>query len=168
MKGITKIIIAILCVLLIVGICKFVANKNAAKPALPDDYDGIPNPMIEYDTLEGASDDVGFNVTLPKKYKDLAQTVFVINGELLDVRLSRDEEEIATIRKARGTGDISGVYTEYAEEVVTEIEGDDVTLKGNEGKASLATWNTGDFSYSVYIEKGVAKDEMISMIKEIN
>lgn len=117
----------------------------------------LPNPMVAWDTLEEAEEAVGF--ALPD-WKGLEgreiQEVFVIGGELLEVRY----EDGLTCRMARGTQDVSGDYQVYAEETTRTVDGRDVTLKGEDGTVSLAVWNDGTYTWSLSWAEGVAPETL--------
>lgn len=117
----------------------------------------LPNPMVAWDTLEEAEEAVGF--ALPD-WKGLEgreiQEVFVIGGELLEVRY----EDSLTCRMARGTQDVSGDYQVYAEETTRTVDGRDVTLKGEDGRVSLAVWNDGTYTWSLSWAEGVAPETL--------
>lgn len=117
----------------------------------------LPNPMVAWDTLEEAEEAVGF--ALPN-WKGLEgreiQEVFVIGGELLEVRY----EDGLTCRMARGTQDVSGDYQVYAEETTRTVDGRDVTLKGEDGTVSLAVWNDGTYTWSLSWAEGVAPETL--------
>lgn len=74
----------------------------------------------------------------------------------------------AIYRKAKETNDISGDYNEYAETDVMDIDGVEVALKGNDGLYNLAIWQNGDYSYSLYIDKGVDYNTFAGIIKNIH
>ena len=51
-----------------------------------------------------------------------------------------------TFRKAQGDEDISGDHNEYETVQEIEIQAVSVTMKGSEGKCSLALWQKDGFS----------------------
>lgn len=73
----------------------------------------IPNPFAEYETLADAARAAGFTITVPDAANGSDRQVFqAIQGELLEVIYRRGGDETARIRKAPGTGDISGDYNQ--------------------------------------------------------
>lgn len=74
----------------------------------------IPDPFAEYETLADAARAAGFALTVPDAANGSDRQVFqAIQNELLEVIYRRGGNETARIRKAFGTGDISGDYGRY-------------------------------------------------------
>ena len=68
------------------------------------------------------------------------------------------ETETARVRKAPGSEDVSGIYTEYPDVDTVSVAGTPVTIKGNDEGASLAIWTRGGYSYSVTVESPLPAD----------
>ena len=62
---------------------------------------------------------------------------------------------------------ISGDYNSYAEAAVSEMDGMEVTMKGDAGKVNLAVWTNGEYTYSVSASAGMSRGEMTDLIREI-
>lgn len=117
---------------------------------------GMSSPIVDYATLEEAEQAAGFEVTVPDSidgYDTISYSV--ISDELIQVIYSSDDASI-TIRKASTSvgEDISGDYNVYAEEQTQEMDGKQVTLRGDNDYAALAIWTDGDYSYSVMSSEG--------------
>lgn len=117
---------------------------------------GMPSPIVDYATLEEAEQAAGFEITVPDSidgYDTISYSV--ISDELIQVIYSSDDASI-TIRKASTSvgEDISGDYNVYAEEQTQEMDGKQVTLRGDNDYAALAIWTDGDYSYSVMSSEG--------------
>ena len=67
------------------------------------------------------------------------------------------------IRKATGDEDISGDYNIYSQ--VETVNG--VTLKGENGKVSLAVWNSGGYTYAVSVQKAISQSDMLELTAKI-
>lgn len=123
----------------------------------------IPNPFVVCDTFEEAGKLAGFDFTAPAtadgyQFKEIsaienemAQIVY-FNSDEMDGLTDEELNEIdwkkvdfsghdLTIRKAPGDEDISGVYTEYPEMYQITVDGKEVTIKGEDGKVNVASWN---------------------------
>ncbi len=110
----------------------------------------IPNPIVEYKTLEEAQKAVGFDFKVPEEVKGFEnKNVSVISNELIQVIYSNDNNEVC-VRKAKGSDDISGDYNVYKDINKEKING--VTLRGENDKVGSAVWTKGEYSYSVYAD----------------
>lgn len=130
---------------------------------------GMPNPFTDNDTLEEAEKNAGFTIQVPDQISGVSAAAFRNLGqEMLEVIYYHGEQEVARIRKGTGMEDISGDYTKYSD-VKTEKIGDrDVTLKENDGKAILAIWNGGAYSYSISLdEQGASLEEMTALVEAV-
>lgn len=70
-------------------------------------------------------------------------------GELAQISYNGENGESATYRVVAGTEDNSGDYSDYADvrDEVTSVG--TVTLKGADGRYSLAVWTDGEYAYSL-------------------
>ncbi len=124
----------------------------------------IVNPVEEYGmdarSLEAAQEAVGFEIAFPEKFT--AENFLVIDGTILEI-----DFDGGYIRKAKGGDDISGDFNEYEEVEAKDLDGREVTVKGNDGKIILAAWADGDYSYCIRIDKGVSEEEMTSYVNAV-
>ena len=123
----------------------------------------IANPTTEYgsktESLDDAEKEVGFTLTLPGRVTP--ENYIVISGVTLEV-----DFDGGYLRKAKGTGDISGDFNEYDTLDTETADGKTVTLKGNAGKVMLAVWTEGDYTYCIGIPDGTTEAEMLSLVQE--
>lgn len=130
----------------------------------------IPNPFVDCETMADAEKLAGFEMTVPEQIEGYEKELIqAIDGELIQVFYvnSENEEDEILIRKGVGSDDISGNYEDFAE-VSTAAAGDlEVTLKGNDGKVTVAVWTTGSYTFSVQVDAGASQDEMISLVEEV-
>lgn len=130
---------------------------------------GIANPFEDYATAEEAAAALGYDTELPEAIGSSDNVLYrVMNGVLLEVIYYEGETEIARIRKAEGAEDISGVNTLFTSEEEQEVEGRQVTFKGDGEKIQLAIWVEGAYTYSVYAEKGLELDAFTTAIAAIS
>lgn len=109
------------------------------------------SPITDCESLDEAEGVAGIAIRVPEKiegYENISYSAMK-RYQLVQVEYHQDEQHYICIRKAAGTEDISGDYNNYKEESTAEIDGRQVTIKGNDGKAALAFWTDGDYSYSV-------------------
>lgn len=102
-------------------------------------------------------ENIPFSVT-EITYRDLETT-----GEIT----YQGEEDCLVLRKSMGEEDNSGIYTTFDEIKIIEIEKIYVTLKGENGKYELASWQDGGFSYSLRSETARTQAEFETMIQEM-
>lgn len=130
----------------------------------------IPNPWVEFDTLEAAEQASGFSLTIPAAAEDYAETAYQVlsseDGATLEV-LCRNGDDRLVLRKAPGAGDISGDYTVYGQERTVTADGHSVTLKGEDGLFSLAIWADGGYTYSVRTDTPLSAAELTALVGEI-
>ena len=129
----------------------------------------IPNPWTDCEDMKEAEEHAGFALDAPETIdKYASRTIQVLDKEIIQViyQENADAEESIVIRKGTGTEDISGDYTEYAESNQVTVGDVQVTEKGENGKVSLATWTSGDYSYSVSVP-GMSHEEVSSIIEQV-
>lgn len=74
------------------------------------------------------------------------------------------EQETMRIRKGPGSEDISGDYNDYAQ--VKLVDG--ATLKGENGRFSLAVWTSGGYAYSLSVEEALPASELLALAGQIS
>lgn len=136
-----------------------------------EDITQIPNPFIEYQTIQEAEETAGFQAMLPAKLPEgyTQNTIYAIENDLIEVNYLKGEDEIC-FRQAQGDSDISGDYREYDEMNTIMMDELEITTKGNNGKVNVATWRNGDYTFAINVnslEDGMQKDIIIDMIKSI-
>nr|DAZ44282.1 MAG TPA: copper amine oxidase [Caudoviricetes sp.] len=127
----------------------------------------IPSPFIDCASLAEAGEVAGFEMRAPESVGDYDRVfISAIDGELIDVLYESGADTIC-VRKGTGSEDISGDYNSYAEAAVSEMDGMEVTMKGDAGKVNLAVWTNGEYTYSVSASAGMSRGEMTDLIREI-
>lgn len=139
----------------------------------------IPDPFQEFDSAEDAQKAAGFDITVPDPLDGTWKGVYRVDvdGKLIEVIYNQgnpdDSWEAYRIRKGAGTDDVSGDYNDYAETTEEEVDGKTVTLKGEGGKVTLATWTDGGYSYSISaapdgpFDAGMEKGDVVSLVAAI-
>ena len=132
---------------------------------------GMPNPWVEAKDQNDAQEQAGFTIQLPSSLPAEygAPSFQVIPDEIMEAYYAGTGEARLCVRKAAGTEDASGDYREYPESQQVTVDGLDVTMKGDNGVISLATWNDGTNAYSIGIYGGVglSVEEMTQMVSEM-
>ena len=135
----------------------------------------IPDPFEGFSTLEQAVKAAGFEMSVPDAPKWYETAIYRANTgtQMLEVIYSdkdlenEDAVEAYRIRKAIGSDDISGDYNDYSEKTEVSVSGNQVSLKGNDGKVFVATWTSGEFTYAIDIDmdgQGLSGDEIIALV----
>ena len=154
-----------------------------------DDQIQIPNPFVNFETMEEASKLAGFSLTAPESIDGYSDRIIqAVEGELVQVIFTRNQcielenpEELDAvdwenadfephdlmIRKGTVMEDISGDYNEYPEVETVAVDDRTVTLKEKEGLVHIAIWNADGYSYAVYAADGVSADVMTALISEV-
>ena len=127
----------------------------------------IPSPFIDCASLAEASEVAGFEMRAPEAVGNYDRVfIAAMDCELIHV-LYESGADTVCVRKGAGSADISGDYNSYAETAVSEVDGMEVTMKGNAGKVNLAVWTSGAYTYSVSASAGMSRGEMANLIREI-
>ena len=144
---------------------------DAGNSAASSDSIQIPNPWVQFETLEEAAQAVGFELTVSDAidgYNDKTIQALTDGSEkIIEVRYENQTGDQVCIRKAPGRDDISGVYTDYSEERTVSAGEAEVTLKGNDGTVFLATWCAGGYTFSIYTDGGCTVDDMTALAAQV-
>lgn len=140
-----------------------------------EDAAQIPNPWETYDTLADAAKAAGFEMSVPERPRMFTETTYQVlkDGDqtILEVLYSaEDSGEQMVIRKASGAEedtDISGDYNVYNEMNTVTVGEYEVTLKGNDQKVNLATWTSGDYTYSLDCTSGITTEKITAFIGDM-
>lgn len=130
----------------------------------------IPNPFTECETMDEAAKLAGFGLCAPDAVDGQEKTAIRVltEGGLVEVIYGSGDDR-AVIRKAAGSEDISGDYTEYAESNTVAVGEIQVTMQGGNGQVRLAAWTNDGYTYSigVYAETGVSSDMMADLVAAV-
>ena len=130
------------------------------------------NPWIDVRDLKEALKETGVELKAPEEIGDfhLSHIQAIQDGGIVQVfygSLADQTETQALLRKAKSMEDISGDYTVYPEDRrVSDSEGE-VRLRGQDGRVYLATWQRGDYSYSLSLAQGMEEAKVMEVITRI-
>ncbi len=127
----------------------------------------IPNPIVEYKTVDEAKKAVKFAVSIPTAIPSgyELEYVSVISNEIFQLTFKNGENEIC-YRTAEGKDDISGDYNIYSNTKTLKINNLEIAAKGNDD-LSNAVWCSGDLTYSIYTNKALTEKELTDIIANI-
>lgn len=134
----------------------------------------IATPFKAYDSLEEAEKAAGFKISIPdapSDYSTVTYNVFEDDKMLEVIYTNADGKEAYRIRKVAGSDDISGDSTDYSENNSADLNGNTVTMKGNDGKVFVATWTAEGYAYAVDIDmdgQGMDAEAVTTLISSIN
>lgn len=147
-----------------VAACGNTANETDKKDPAQSENTQIPNPWTEYDSLEEAEKAAGFSIGDPALFGNTATAFRVLStdgGKMIEVEFENAEGETFAIRKAPGSGDISGDYTKYSSEETVVLDDQALTVKGEGDKKFLAIWTDAEYSYSVFSREGASEEALL-------
>ena len=132
----------------------------------------IPNPWQECATLEEAEELAGFDIAVPDRIEGYPETLIqAAEDSMIQVFYLEDDSDDADsilIRKGIGTEDISGDYSEYAQNTEATMHGVEVTTKGSDGKIFTATWTQDGYAYSIHADSGTEYsliEDLVELVK---
>ena len=134
----------------------------------------IANPWSDFDSLEEAEADALLQIELPESYQNFDHRIYrSMHGEMLEIIYQdADGQEGFRIRKSRGSEDISGDYTSYAQEKTLTSGGRSVTVRGNGDAISVATWSNHslNLSYAICVaeDQHFTEDDIRSLVEAID
>ncbi|MEA4972165.1 MAG: hypothetical protein VB119_03205 [Candidatus Metalachnospira sp.] len=143
-----------------------IMTKQSKPPLQSGPHTQVVPDIEEFDSIDELSQHVGFEV------KDIESVPFTVEKKtyslywdnLSEITYTGDTEELV-FRKALGSDDVSGDYTEYSSEKSCTIGDFTVTLKGNDDTYNLALWQKDGYSYSIMVLDGISESEMTAMIE---
>ncbi len=110
----------------------------------------------EMDSRAALEQAVGFSVEeaehLPFAPQEVLYTAF--DSGLAQVEYRGENGQTAILRKSQGTEDNSGDFNQYPDVETLTMADADVTLKGADGRFTLALWQKDGFSYSLNLSQG--------------
>lgn len=128
----------------------------------------VNNPIEQQKNIEELRQVLPFELKaptlLPKGYK--ADGVATINKVVAQIRFSKKGATIM-YRMAQGTEDISGDSRNYTGDVSQEVNGMQLRMRGDNDRVSVATWNDGTYTYSLFFSKPVHKDMVVNIVEHI-
>ena len=127
----------------------------------------IANPYLVCGSLQEAAEAAGFSLAAPENIPGYDRvSILAVSRELIEVRYQSGEDTVS-IRKAAGTGDISGDYNSYAESRSLSVNGMTVAVKGDHSRAYLATWTNDGYTYAISASAGLDVESLSGLIREV-
>lgn len=142
--------------------CSAPASSTAASSTAESNVQ-LSNPFIDCADLAEGETLAGFAFTQPAVPEGYAQnSVRAVEGEILDVHYQNGDAKL-NLRKATGTGDVSGDFNTYADTTTQTAGAVEVTLRGDAGLVSVASWTDGTYAYAITATPGLDAQTMLDM-----
>ena len=128
----------------------------------------IPNPFVDYETLDAAAQAAGFALTAPEMVEGYSDKLIqVMSNSMIQIIFLDSDDNRLFIRKEAGDADISGDYNNYAEVNTVTVGEYSVTLKGDNGTVSTAIWTNDGYAYAVSADVPMTIEAMTALISQI-
>lgn len=127
---------------------------------------GMPNPFVEYKTVDEAQKVLPFSAVVPSNVKGYElKNVSVMSNEMLQLIYKNGDKEI-TYRVEKGSDDISGDYNEYKD--IKTVKVGDVEVKLRKSEETMSTiWTNGDLIFSLYSNGNLTEKDITDIISSI-
>ena len=147
------------------------STSSAQQSTLESENDDMINPWVDAENQEDAQQQAGFTIQLPSSLPSEygAPSFRVIPEDILEADYAGTGDGQIVIRKAAGTEDPSGDYSQYSHSQQVKTGGVTIKMKGNDGAVCLAVWQDGEYAYSIdiYEASGITVEEMTRMVSEM-
>ena len=128
----------------------------------------IPNPYVDYETLEEACEAAGVSLLLPDSIEGYERVDYqAIDGQMVNVIYTAADGSMLLIRKAKGSEDISGDYNEYEHNSEQTINDIDVQVRGDGDTLSAAVWYDNGEAYSMTVDRPMEKDRGLELLQQL-
>lgn len=161
---------------LILGIFMFVlfVGCSSKKENLIEENSSIfRETFLEVKDLNEVEGIAGFPIKIPEQIfeKDFRSEIRAIKGKVIQVTYY-GIEQLIIIRKAVNNGeeDVSRDFNDYPEQFVETVGDTKVSLRGNEGKINVMSWNSENYSYAININPGgmgFDKDDVYKIMEQV-
>lgn len=127
---------------------------------------GMPNPFVEYKTVDEAQKVLPFGAVVPSNVKGYElENVSVMSNEMLQLIYKNGDKELK-YRMKKGSDDISGDYNEYKD--IKTVKVGDVEVKVRKSEETMSTiWTNGDLTFSLYSNGNLTEKDITDIISSI-
>lgn len=161
----SKFIVLLICALMLFSMTGCSSGNDDPQESTVE----IANPVHECRNIDEAMELVGFEISIPAEAEEAEEyLISVVDTVILEIQYTDADGNEICLRKAAGSEDISGDYTDYPEENSTQVGEVTVSLKGSDGNIMNATWTDGDYSYSVTASTGLSESHITEIISALS
>lgn len=145
-----------------------VISISTDSPKRNETSTSIPNPLVNYSTLDEARKAIRFTFTVPRDLPAGYQMkdIIVISNNLAEIFYLKGDSQII-YRTAKGNADISGDYNAYDKVRIITAGNIPITVKGKSDSIKLATWTNDGISFSLSFNEAVNEKELLTIIESI-
>lgn len=159
-----KILSLVLAMTMVFSLAACGSSKPQSEPE-SDPNQQIPNPIIDCETMEEASELSGIKMSVPDMIDGFEDRQIFAYADLGMIEVDyQNADETVSIRKASGDADISGDYNEYALEETVDVDQLQVTMKGADGLYNLAIWTNDGNIYAISANGGLSQEAMAELV----
>ncbi len=172
-KGLPLLWKAVACIALLSlagGIAAY-GEQGSRQPQLPENRPGhvaVVSPITSVDTAQELAELVGFPIDalegLPFEPESVTCTAL---HQTVAQCLYQQGERTALLRKARGTEDPSGDYSDYEQRIPLEWKGVTGQLMGKENSFTAAWWTDGTYAWSLTLSEPTAQETWEALISSV-
>lgn len=129
----------------------------------------IPNPFVNCETTDEAGKLAGFEIAVPEELAGYdGRAIRAMEDSMIEIIYQNSESgKEVRVRKGTGSEDISGDFNSYAETESAVVDDLQVTLKGEDGNVSVATWTDGTYAFSITTDVEMDTDSMTELIRNV-
>lgn len=128
----------------------------------------LANPFLPCETMDEAKKAAKFDLECPDRLPGWVEDIRIraMEETMIEVVYTGKGEELR-LRKAVGSGDVSGEYTPFEEVNTVAVENRQVTMKGRDGKVMVANWTDGGYTYAIHTLTGMEQDDLSALIRTV-
>ena len=167
-NGVTYVPVALFDALLGEGAVTVTDSGTISIQAPSSSSTSLANPFKEYDTLAQAEAAAGFSLQMPDRVPNWMDSMRfrVANDTMMEVLIQGGEKELC-IRKAPGSGDISGDFNTYEWTQTADVDGTTMELRGNGDCARVAIWTRDGYTFSITTNADLTPEAMTAMAESV-
>lgn len=111
---------------------------------------------------------LGYKIKAPSYIPEgyVFESASLLFGTLADIRFESGDNSII-FRTEKTTEDINGDYNVYEGEFTENINGSEVTFRGNGGKISNFSWSDGENAYALYCDAAISPEEAVRIAENV-
>lgn len=147
-------------------------NAGSGPTSAPTEGEQVANPWVDCATLEDAAKVAGLELTAPDAIDGYSgHTIQAMGDGMVQIIYGDpdvEDDPLVYVRKSVGEGeDVSGDYNEYAQSDTLDVDGVEVSVRGNDGAWNDATWSRDGYSYSIHATDGLDASAVIELVGQV-
>ena len=147
-------------------------EQESQEPEKQEETTQMANPFVDCETMADAEKVAGFSMEMPESIDGYADSrIQAVENDMVqamyfekDADFDGDQATLFIRKKAGEEEDISGDYNQYSQTVSAEIDGHNVTLKGDDNLINVALWTADGYTYSIDTDKAITQEQMAEII----